>query len=281
MNINNFIDCESSNYLIVSPFYDAYANLEKAFSTQSERLNFDSNLNEYESRGLELIDRVQHLAAGILLFLPLVNLIAYYALFYFATQHVPIPHENLLQRQGHIGAGVLPYCAIEGNLYFLLSKEGFGHAKDTWCDFGGSKNPGETVLRTAARECYEESRGILGSEEEIRHRIALDSPIGLLSYPMFLMKVENPVEIDNGTFISIQHDDECRMEKAEIAWVNAEEVFTAATPHTEQIMINHTPQKLRDCFKRAIQSTIQDGTPAKAKMDALFHNATLLTQETA
>ena len=59
-----------------------------------------------------------------------------------------------------MGAGILPICVRAGSISVLLGQERFDNK---WSDFGGSRNPGETNIKTALREGEEELNGILGT----------------------------------------------------------------------------------------------------------------------
>lgn len=57
-------------------------------------------------------------------------------------------------------AGIIPYCIVDGQIYFLLQKTKYPTRKKDlgWNDFGGKKiNPSETTMETAAREFSEET----------------------------------------------------------------------------------------------------------------------------
>jgi 8-oxo-dGTP pyrophosphatase MutT (NUDIX family) len=79
---------------------------------------------------------------------------------------------NQRQQQQQRYAGVLPYAVTPDNagLVILLGK---GHSQAgwsgsrKWSDFGGRVDEGEPSLKAAARECHEESAGLLGSAQEI------------------------------------------------------------------------------------------------------------------
>lgn len=72
------------------------------------------------------------------------------------------------------GAGILPVGYVAGKPFFLLGQEKF---EKGWSDsgkfssFAGRREKGETVLQCAAREGYEESMGVLGSQKEILRAI--------------------------------------------------------------------------------------------------------------
>jgi hypothetical protein len=68
-----------------------------------------------------------------------------------------------------MGAGVLPIAIHNGKIYFLFSRE-YIHAKTDgglWSDFGGKKDNNESFMKTAIRECHEESSGFLGPKKKI------------------------------------------------------------------------------------------------------------------
>ena len=67
-------------------------------------------------------------------------------------------------------AGVLPYAYdSQGTLYVLLGRERWGREAGLWSGFAGRVEPREhgAPLLTAAREAFEESSGILGTEEDL------------------------------------------------------------------------------------------------------------------
>ena len=72
-----------------------------------------------------------------------------------------------------MGGGILPIARHNGEIYLLFSRERIIYSGDRdrglWSDFGGSKEGNETQYRTAVREGYEESSGILGDEKHIRY----------------------------------------------------------------------------------------------------------------
>lgn len=65
-----------------------------------------------------------------------------------------------LSNTRHSGAGVLPYCHHNGQLMFLIGKEG---NNGQWADFGGGADQTDgNALVTAIREASEETRWIFG-----------------------------------------------------------------------------------------------------------------------
>jgi 8-oxo-dGTP pyrophosphatase MutT (NUDIX family) len=74
----------------------------------------------------------------------------------------------------HHGAGVLPYYVdSQGTTWLFMGRERSNNPNQRlWADFGGARDPGEEDPRTtAAREGYEETRGVIGSIQQIRSRI--------------------------------------------------------------------------------------------------------------
>ena len=73
-------------------------------------------------------------------------------------------------------AGVLPVSINESGEYsFLLGMESTkaeSEHSNAYSDFGGGIEQGESILEAAARECYEESMGMLGTTSEIRKAIS-------------------------------------------------------------------------------------------------------------
>ncbi len=226
MEVNNFIDFNNT-ISISSPFLDGLDNIGQAFGSESKKLEFDFIKREYQERNLNLLKRIQYFIIGIALLIPIVNIVVAVALKYFATQNFETKSEIFSQTTHHTGGGVLPYCIRNGEIYFLLSKEGYGPRKNKWDDFGGGKDIGERAIDTAARECWEESRGILGSEEAIRKKISYSTPIGK-RYKMFFLKVDALKTINNENFIERKFRDFCRIEKTAIQWAKADDVFKAA-----------------------------------------------------
>ena len=67
-------------------------------------------------------------------------------------------------------AGILPYTHLDnGEPYFLFARERINNNpacsdRGLWCDFGGSRNKGETLLSCAIREGAEELCGFLSKQ---------------------------------------------------------------------------------------------------------------------
>jgi hypothetical protein len=71
-------------------------------------------------------------------------------------------------------AGVLPYAYDhEQRLHFLLARELYGRERGSWSGFaGGIQARDGTLLRSAAREAFEESSGLLGSSDVLAQLLA-------------------------------------------------------------------------------------------------------------
>lgn len=87
-----------------------------------------------------------------------------------------------------ICAGVLPYAIVRQTvdnpvgILFLLGLE-----RDTWSEFAGHREPNEEIFESAARELWEESMGLLGSEAYLRDILVEMTPYltpGCYVYPL-------------------------------------------------------------------------------------------------
>ena len=58
-----------------------------------------------------------------------------------------------------MGAGLLPFCKHNNDIYFLLQTKFEGRKAGFLNDFGGGQDFGETYLQTAIREFVEETEG--------------------------------------------------------------------------------------------------------------------------
>jgi 8-oxo-dGTP pyrophosphatase MutT (NUDIX family) len=66
------------------------------------------------------------------------------------------------------GCGVLFYTIHNSQLYYLVGKEIYNKQYN---DFGGGRNHGESYIDCAARECFEETLGLLGSQMDIKNKL--------------------------------------------------------------------------------------------------------------
>ena len=95
-----------------------------------------------------------------------------------------------------MGAGVLPIARYNNEIYYLFSRErlDFSNDKDKgkWSDFGGSREKNESQYTTAVREAFEESAGLLGSQNDIKMAIKnnLVSKIYDKKYSIWIIEVK-------------------------------------------------------------------------------------------
>ena len=93
---------------------------------------------------------------------------------------------------------VLPISKFNNTIYILLGREqAYKNWKDSfkYCDFGGLIEKNENILDAAARECYEETMGFLGSYEYIRKNISPNSKYFI-----------NAIKFNNGIIIIYKID---------------------------------------------------------------------------
>ena len=72
-----------------------------------------------------------------------------------------------------MGAGILPTALHKGKIWFLFGKENqFEKSAPGFSDFGGGTEMGESPLDTAIREGGEELTGFLGTDAQLRQKLA-------------------------------------------------------------------------------------------------------------
>ena len=148
-------------------------------------------------------------------------------------------------------AGILPYTVqvVRGRpiLLFLLSRERLriesgNKDKGMWSDFGGGRHANETTVEAAAREAYEESGGLLGSEEALREAID-NSPLILRAsggYYTFLVRAPYdkllPTYFENfhatieTNFPGLVAEDNGFFEKDLLKWVSLDDLIHNQVP---------------------------------------------------
>lgn len=175
------------------------------------------------------------------------------------TPHLPSPHHptpHLPPPIADFAAGVLPFhIDSQRQTWFLLGLESHN---GTWCDFGGSIDQGETSRQAAVRECWEESRCVLGEKSTIDS--LLHDPIGI-GYRMYFMELKSLNGFDPTTALSEQFDrkhfaDPHFMEKKKISWIRAKDVINAVENKTNQVIINGIDDRLRGVFAKTISDNI-------------------------
>ena len=72
-----------------------------------------------------------------------------------------------------MGAGVIPFCVLEGKVFFLFHKTFSGRRAGHLVDFGGGGNEGESYRQTAMREFIEETETMFFATDL---RVAIISP---------------------------------------------------------------------------------------------------------
>ena len=209
------------------------------------------NLSEaFSSEPHDLATRISHFVAGFFLMIPLLHIVTYYLLKFCATPIHPAPQPSpvvvplppvalppvltpphpLPPRFAPTwsGAGVLPYYVdAHGEAWVLLGKERAGSThSNSWCDFGGSKDPNEMPIDTARRESDEESHGLLRRGNATP--LSYDRVIGRY-YGMFFSEVRNPEVITQHNFTHAVSSDQ---EKTKIAWVRASSLLAALSTPT-------------------------------------------------
>ena len=74
-----------------------------------------------------------------------------------------------------MGAGILPVTVYKNKIYFLYGRESVEasskYDKGKWSDFGGGREKDESAQKTAIREGWEETAGILGNKQDIKNLI--------------------------------------------------------------------------------------------------------------
>ena len=148
-------------------------------------------------------------------------------------------------------AGILPYAVQvsqgESILLFLLSRERLGiesgnKDKGKWSDFGGGRHVNETIVEAAAREAYEESGGLLGSEEALREAVD-NAPLMLQAsggYYTFLVKIPYdkllPVYFKGfhtmieTNFPGLVAEDNGFFEKDQLKWLTLDGILSGTVP---------------------------------------------------
>jgi hypothetical protein len=97
-------------------------------------------------------------------------------------------------------AGVLLYFKQHGQMNFILGKDS---TYNCWSDFGGKAEPVDqnNPIRTAARECYEETAGVVFGCQQLESRlIEYSQQLVCTSYKknryyMYLLEIDQDVEI--------------------------------------------------------------------------------------
>jgi 8-oxo-dGTP pyrophosphatase MutT (NUDIX family) len=70
-----------------------------------------------------------------------------------------------------MGSGILPISIVNNNLCFLFGQESIFDDTQGYSDFGGGRDPGESVIQTAIREGGEELHGFLGNKKVLSNHL--------------------------------------------------------------------------------------------------------------
>lgn len=120
-------------------------------------------------------------------------------------------------------AGILPYTFVSERMLFLMGHDIFHDYGDTWSDFGGRGEIGETTKMTAAREANEESGMFVGkfSDEKLK---GVPYLCNVTKYTMYFVKVKYQSLGTEDYYRAISNID--RNEMDELAWVDAGTLLT-------------------------------------------------------
>jgi 8-oxo-dGTP pyrophosphatase MutT (NUDIX family) len=164
-----------------------------------------------------------------------------------------------------MGAGILPVCIKNGEIFFLFGKEQAHDKNPGWADFGGGNEPGETDYQTATREGSEELTGFLGTQKDIQAHFRKFPPIVLTyqdpnyprPYSIHLYKTTYDPQLpfyynNNQRFLQKRLPESILkkskiFEKAEIRWISFRELPGMRTKFrsfyracVDMILANHT-----------------------------------------
>lgn len=138
------------------------------------------------------------------------------------------PHNSktIFNKKEVLWCGVLPYAIAGGELMVLL-----GRNKRTrkYAGFGGSPNKGETPVKCASRECYEELKGLLGDKHTVETCLDKENNFSYNKGDeqgetyLFLYKVYYNPEISDRYVNTATFTDETR-EMTHIRWFTMEEL---------------------------------------------------------
>lgn len=145
--------------------------------------------------------------------------------------------------------GVLPYAYTpDDKLVFLLGQESSEHTHDAylWGAFGGGPEKEDLSLyHGAARECYEESMGFIGTQEEILESILKAAQIYAdATAVIFPMRIAYDTKLPEVYHRVYDYAKKCIkscpigwLEKMEIGWWQPQEIIDS-------------PQQMRPAFNR-------------------------------
>lgn len=145
-------------------------------------------------------------------------------------------------KEEEYAAGVVFYYVNKKNIYFLLGKD----MRYKWSDFGGKREAKDNwnPIHTAARECYEETMGIIFSYEELKYIISKNPKYVIgksylqKNYYMFMIDLNKMYNFSNDFYNlrSYKNLYNFYLEKVQLKWFTLEEI------------IENTNDKFRNVF---------------------------------
>lgn len=159
-------------------------------------------------------------------------------------------------------AGILPISRFNGELLVLLGRD---RADGQWSDFGGRSEAEDRgdPKRTAAREFFEESMGVVLSIEAVGARLDCSKchtkiesrTMGGQSYSMYVVGVPffhtyGSQFLKVARFARYMEAKRRFLEKSEISWFNMNDLIAAARGVCRA---KHAPTPLRDVFAASVR----------------------------
>lgn len=215
-----------------------------------------------------IYEKTVTLFKAALLVVPLINVIVSLATKRFAKKPLQLDRQppRIKDPIPVKAAGVLPIRIHLGKIQYLLGKEAFGIHDKTWADFGGKKEGDENAIETAARECFEETCGLLGTQKTIEESLVLAPYIqsvypkkDVIDYRLYFLFLEQTSHITDQKFSELKSKSAKWQEKAQIAWVDSEDlievichIYLTRRKYQPIIIIDRHFEKLRHPFCRTL-----------------------------
>jgi hypothetical protein len=178
-------------------------------------------------------------------------------------------HLCKLIKQPHLknlySAGILPYSIINNKIFFLLGQDNWRYS---WSDFGGKceKTDNYNVFKTASREFYEETCGVIMSQDQIYNALISETWYKIDSktikgnpYIMFLYKLPyNTFYIKDfkkkfkEIASNVNSANKKFLEKINLEWISCDELFSLLDCKYKY----NNKVELRDVFKDTLCSNM-------------------------